>query len=230
MSEAAKLFNSKGGASNGDKQDVVNSAAKVRRTTLLSPARRASLTERSRQTMMKLMLKNKVSGTMGAGSEGGMGGLLCMLASLLVHRLAKADAAVGLPQRWRQSSCRASHSSHSARLSHTTYTIFPDELQSHLERNTTHFRSSAVWHALFDEGDPLAPATSPASSLPDMLIAQLSFFAAALDRRNVAPATQRERAGEADPSHPLAFRAMRSSLIAPSVQMLRCRRRTRIVC
>ncbi|GAA6001374.1 uncharacterized protein JCM10292_007039 [Rhodotorula paludigena] len=62
MSEAAKLFNSKGGASNGDKQDVVNSAAK---------------------TMMKLMLKNKVSGTMGAGSEGGMGGLLSMASKFM---------------------------------------------------------------------------------------------------------------------------------------------------
>jgi len=31
MSEATKLFNQNGGASNGNKQDVVNSAAQVRR-------------------------------------------------------------------------------------------------------------------------------------------------------------------------------------------------------
>ncbi|KAK4056558.1 hypothetical protein OIO90_002406 [Microbotryomycetes sp. JL221] len=50
MAEAAKLFDKNGGAADGNKQDVVQSAA---------------------STMMKLMLKNKVSGTMGAGSEGG---------------------------------------------------------------------------------------------------------------------------------------------------------------
>ncbi|GAA5889870.1 hypothetical protein JCM8208_001152 [Rhodotorula glutinis] len=56
MSEATKLFAQNGGASNGNKQDVVNSAA---------------------QTMMKLMLKNQVSGMTG-GSQGGMGSLFSM--------------------------------------------------------------------------------------------------------------------------------------------------------
>ncbi|KAM0788726.1 hypothetical protein ACM66B_002818 [Microbotryomycetes sp. NB124-2] len=54
MAEAAKVFDSKP-AADGNKQDVVQSAA---------------------ATMMKLMLKNKTSGLIGAGSEGGssMGG------------------------------------------------------------------------------------------------------------------------------------------------------------
>ncbi|GAA5986437.1 hypothetical protein JCM11641_001000 [Rhodosporidiobolus odoratus] len=59
MSEASKLFDQNGGASDGGKQDVVNMAAKM---------------------MMKLMIKNQVSGMMGGGgsSAGGMGQLFSL--------------------------------------------------------------------------------------------------------------------------------------------------------
>jgi hypothetical protein len=46
MSEASKLFDQSGGAANGGKQDVVNSAA---------------------QTIMKFVLKSQMSGMMGTG-------------------------------------------------------------------------------------------------------------------------------------------------------------------
>lgn len=51
MAEAAKLFDQNGGASNGGKQDVVNQAA---------------------QAMMKLLIKNQVSGAIGGGQSGGL--------------------------------------------------------------------------------------------------------------------------------------------------------------
>jgi len=55
MSQAAKLFDQSGGSANGSKQDVVTSAG---------------------QTMMKLMLKNQMSGMMGGGNSGGLGSLM----------------------------------------------------------------------------------------------------------------------------------------------------------
>ncbi|ODN85276.1 hypothetical protein L198_07600 [Cryptococcus wingfieldii CBS 7118] len=54
MSEAAKLFDQSGGNVSGDKQDAVTSASQV---------------------IMKLMLKNQVSGMMGGSSSGGLGQL-----------------------------------------------------------------------------------------------------------------------------------------------------------
>lgn len=60
MSEAAKLFDQSGGAANGGKQDVVNSAG---------------------QQIMKMLIKSKLSGGMGTGggaAGGGMGSLLGM--------------------------------------------------------------------------------------------------------------------------------------------------------
>ncbi|GAA5916988.1 hypothetical protein JCM6882_005084 [Rhodosporidiobolus microsporus] len=58
MAEAAKLFDQNGGAAGGaQKQDVVNQAGKM---------------------MLKLMVKNQVSGAIGGGSEGGMGQLLSL--------------------------------------------------------------------------------------------------------------------------------------------------------
>ncbi|ORY91679.1 hypothetical protein BCR35DRAFT_349463 [Leucosporidium creatinivorum] len=58
MAEAAKLFDQQGGASGGNKQDVVNGAG---------------------QAMMKLLLKNQVSGLMGGGSAGGSSGGMSQL-------------------------------------------------------------------------------------------------------------------------------------------------------
>ncbi|KAM0753178.1 hypothetical protein T439DRAFT_323811 [Meredithblackwellia eburnea MCA 4105] len=54
MSEAAKLFDQSGGAASGSKQDAVNSAG---------------------QTVMKLLLKNQVSGMLGGGNSGGLASL-----------------------------------------------------------------------------------------------------------------------------------------------------------
>ncbi|ODN82260.1 hypothetical protein L202_02543 [Cryptococcus amylolentus CBS 6039] len=54
MSEAAKLFDQSGGNVSGDKQDAVTSASQV---------------------IMKLMLKNQVSGMMGGSNSGGLGQL-----------------------------------------------------------------------------------------------------------------------------------------------------------
>ncbi|WVQ76084.1 hypothetical protein IAR50_005723 [Cryptococcus sp. DSM 104548] len=54
MSEAAKLFDQSGGNVSGDKQDAVTSAS---------------------QTIMKLMLKNQVSGMIGGSNSGGLGQL-----------------------------------------------------------------------------------------------------------------------------------------------------------
>ena len=54
MAEASKLFDSSGGSSSGNKQDVVNGAA---------------------MTVMKLLVQSKVSGAMG-GNSGGMGNLM----------------------------------------------------------------------------------------------------------------------------------------------------------
>jgi len=66
MSEASKLFDQSGGAANGGKQDVVNSAA---------------------QTIMKFVLKSQMSGMMGTGGGaaggGGMGNLLSMAAKFM---------------------------------------------------------------------------------------------------------------------------------------------------
>ncbi|ORY31012.1 hypothetical protein BCR39DRAFT_587665 [Naematelia encephala] len=55
MSEAAQLFDQSGGAASGNKQDAVSSAG---------------------QMIMKLMLKNQVSGMMGGGQSGGLSSLM----------------------------------------------------------------------------------------------------------------------------------------------------------
>jgi len=62
MSQAAKLFDQSGGSANGSKQDVVTSAG---------------------QTMMKLILKNQMSGMMGGGNSGGLGGLMSMAGNFM---------------------------------------------------------------------------------------------------------------------------------------------------
>ncbi|KAJ3559969.1 hypothetical protein NM688_g19 [Phlebia brevispora] len=61
MAEASKLFDSAGGASSGNKQDAVNSAA---------------------MTVMKLLVQSKFSSNVGGGNSGGFGGLL----GLAIHR------------------------------------------------------------------------------------------------------------------------------------------------
>ena len=60
MAEATKLFDKSGGASSGNKQDAVNSAA---------------------MTAMKLMVQSKFSGggTTGGSSSGGLGSLLSLV-------------------------------------------------------------------------------------------------------------------------------------------------------
>jgi hypothetical protein len=55
MAEASKLFDQSGGAASGDKQEAVNGAA---------------------MTVMKLMVQSKLSGAMGGGNSGGLGGLM----------------------------------------------------------------------------------------------------------------------------------------------------------
>ena len=55
MAEASKLFDKSGGASDGDKQSAVNSAA---------------------MTVMKLLVQSKLSGATGGGNSGGLGGLM----------------------------------------------------------------------------------------------------------------------------------------------------------
>ncbi|KAL7418977.1 hypothetical protein Q5752_006661 [Cryptotrichosporon argae] len=55
MSEAAKLFDQSGGAASGSKQDAVNSAG---------------------ETIMKMLIKSKVSGMMGGSDSGGLGSLM----------------------------------------------------------------------------------------------------------------------------------------------------------
>ncbi|GAA5927889.1 prion domain-containing protein RNQ1 [Sporobolomyces koalae] len=62
MSEAAKLFDQNGGAASGDKQTAVNSAA---------------------ATVMKLLLKSQMSGTVGGGNSGGLGGLMSMASKFM---------------------------------------------------------------------------------------------------------------------------------------------------
>ncbi|KAK9897352.1 hypothetical protein P389DRAFT_169113 [Cystobasidium minutum MCA 4210] len=69
MSEASKLFDQSGGAANGNKQDVVNSAV---------------------QTIMKFVLKSQLSGAMGTGGvatsgggSGGVGNLLSMASKFM---------------------------------------------------------------------------------------------------------------------------------------------------
>jgi len=57
MSEGAKLFDQNGGAAQGGKQDVINSAA---------------------GTIIKLMLKSKMTGMTGGGNSGGLGSLMSM--------------------------------------------------------------------------------------------------------------------------------------------------------
>ncbi|KAI0082088.1 hypothetical protein K474DRAFT_1681462 [Panus rudis PR-1116 ss-1] len=54
MAEASKLFDKSGGASSGNKQDAVNSAA---------------------MTVMKLLVQSKFSSTTGGGNSGGLSGL-----------------------------------------------------------------------------------------------------------------------------------------------------------
>merc|ERR1711939_1113157 len=54
LSEASKLFDQSGGAANGNKQDVVNSAG---------------------QTIMKFIIKSQLSGAMGTGGSGGLMGM-----------------------------------------------------------------------------------------------------------------------------------------------------------
>ena len=58
MSEAAKLFESSGGASSGNKQDAVNSAG---------------------MTVMKLMMKSKMNSMMGGSDSGGLSSLMGMV-------------------------------------------------------------------------------------------------------------------------------------------------------
>ncbi|KAI0347781.1 hypothetical protein BDW22DRAFT_1349847 [Trametopsis cervina] len=58
MAEASKLFDGAGGASSGNKQDAVNSAA---------------------MTVMKLLVQSKFSGTTGGGNSGGPGSLIGMV-------------------------------------------------------------------------------------------------------------------------------------------------------
>lgn len=67
MAEAAKLFDQNGGAGEGNKQDVVNSAG---------------------ATMMKLLLKSQLSGMMGtgggaAGGGAGLGNMLSMASKFM---------------------------------------------------------------------------------------------------------------------------------------------------
>ncbi|GAA6060922.1 hypothetical protein JCM10212_003956 [Sporobolomyces blumeae] len=62
MSEAAKLFDQNGGSSDGDKQNAVNSAA---------------------ATVMKLLLKSQMSGTVGGGNSGGLGQMLSMASKFM---------------------------------------------------------------------------------------------------------------------------------------------------
>ena len=61
MAEASKLFDKSGGASHGKKQDAVNSAG---------------------LTIMKMMVKSKLSGGhTGGKNSGGLGGLMSMVGS-----------------------------------------------------------------------------------------------------------------------------------------------------
>lgn len=64
MAEASKLFDKSGGASGGDKQSVVNSAA---------------------MTVMKLVVQSKFSGTTGGSNSGGLGSLMGMVRSSSRH-------------------------------------------------------------------------------------------------------------------------------------------------
>lgn len=57
MAEASKLYESQGSAG-GNKQDAVNGAAEM---------------------AMKLLLKSKLSGAIGGGSSGGLGGLASLV-------------------------------------------------------------------------------------------------------------------------------------------------------
>lgn len=65
MAEATKLFDGAGGATSGNKQDAVNSAA---------------------MTVMKLLVQSKFSGATGGGNSGGIGGLLSMVCRFLLIR------------------------------------------------------------------------------------------------------------------------------------------------
>ena len=58
MSEASKLFDQHGGSASGGKQDAVNGAA---------------------MTVTKLLVQSKVSGMIGGGDSGGLGGLASMV-------------------------------------------------------------------------------------------------------------------------------------------------------
>lgn len=60
MAEASKLFDKSGGTAHGNKQDAVNSAG---------------------MTIMKLMVKSKLSGTTGGKDSGGLSGLMSMVSS-----------------------------------------------------------------------------------------------------------------------------------------------------
>ena len=60
MAEASELFDSSGGSAQGNKQDAVNSAG---------------------MTIMKMMVQSKLSGTIGGGNSGGLGGLMGMVSS-----------------------------------------------------------------------------------------------------------------------------------------------------
>ncbi|WWC86913.1 uncharacterized protein L201_001792 [Kwoniella dendrophila CBS 6074] len=62
MSEAAKLFDQSGGATQGNKQDAVTSAG---------------------QTIMKLLIKSQVSGMTGGGNSGGLSSLLGMASKFM---------------------------------------------------------------------------------------------------------------------------------------------------
>jgi len=62
MSEAAKLFDSSGGAASGNKQDVVNSAG---------------------MTVMKMLMKSQMSQMMGGQNSGGLGSLMGLASKLM---------------------------------------------------------------------------------------------------------------------------------------------------
>jgi len=61
MAEASKLFDSSGGAASGNKQDAVNGAA---------------------MTVMKMLVQSKMSGTVGGGNSGGLGGIMSLASKL----------------------------------------------------------------------------------------------------------------------------------------------------
>ena len=64
MAEATKLFDKSGGGVSGNKQDAVNGAA---------------------MTVMKLLVQSKLSGAVGGGNSGGLGGLMSLVGDLSLY-------------------------------------------------------------------------------------------------------------------------------------------------